>query len=449
MTTARTMADTAAILDPDTYVRGVPYDSFARLRRDAPVTWVEEPPIDHWPAGTGFWAVMRHSDVQRVLRTPQVFSSSLGLTQIYDAPPALLPYMRKMMINMDPPVHSRLRGLLTKAFTPRAVAGLEERIRQRAYALVDAVIDRGGCDFAKDLAADLPLLTLADTLGVPESDRWLMFDWSNRVIGVLDAEYSASSVFNADGASEMARRAIAVRPKPDANGRMPDSRRPDGMADLYLYARELGEHKRANPGDDVMSILMREVDVEGSTPAGGAGRVSIDEFETLFWLFSVAGNETVRNALPGGLYALLQHPDQYRRLQQDRSLLSTAVDEILRWWAPVIQSRRTAAVDTEIGGVEIKAGQKVVAYLASANRDESVFADPDGLDVGRTPNDHVSFGHGPHFCVAARLARVQMHAMFAAVLDRFAHVELTAEPVRLRSNFQNGVKHLPIRWRPA
>jgi cytochrome P450 len=443
MTMTDLATDTAAILNPDTYVAGVPHEAFARLRREAPVTWVEEPPIDNWPAGTGFWAVLRHADVQQVLRTPKVFSSSLGLTQIYDAPPALLPYMRKMMINMDQPEHTRLRGLLTKAFTPRTVARLDARTRQRAYGLVDAVVGRGECDFATDLATELPLLTLADTLGVPESDRWLMFDWSNRVIGMLDAEYSISSAFDADGASEMARTALKVRPLPDANGRMPDSRHPSGMADLYLYARELGEYKRTHPGDDVMSILMQEVD------ADGGGRVSVEEFETLFWLFSVAGNETTRNALPGGLYALLRHPEQYRRLQEDRALLPSAVDEILRWWAPVIQGRRTATQDTVLGGVPVKAGQKVVAYLSSANRDEAVFVNPDALDVGRIPNDHVSFGHGPHYCIAARLAHGQMTAMFSAVLDRLADIELTGEPVRLRSNFQNGIKHLPIRWRPA
>jgi cytochrome P450 len=430
----------SAIAHPDTYVRGVPHALFAELRRESPVVWVEEPPIDDWPPGPGFWAVLTHADATRVLRTPHVYSSSAGLTQLYDAPPPLLPVLRSMMINMDPPAHSRLRALLTKAFTPRAVALLESRIRERADRLVAAVADRGSCDFARDLAADLPLSTLADVLGVPESDRWLMFDWANRVIGVLDDEYHASAAFDASGATDMARRALAVRPRPDAEGRMPDSRRPDGLADLYAYARELGAYRRRNPGNDIMSLLMQQVDDDG-------GRVSVEEFERLFWLFSVAGNETVRNALPGGMLALLTHPEAHRRLRTGPEGLPDAVEEMLRWWTPVIQFRRTAVADTSISGADIRAGDKVVVFFSSANRDENVFADPDRFDIDRDPNPHLAFGHGPHFCIAAHLARVQMRAMFSAVLERLGEVEMAGEPVRLRSNFQNGIKHLPISWR--
>jgi cytochrome P450 len=319
------------------------------------------------------------------------------------------------------------------------VSRLEERIQRRAYELVEAVADRGEADFARDIAADLPLFRLSDILGVPECDRWLMFDWSNRVIGVLDAENTASDALEAAGATDMAQRALAVRPRPDENGRMPDSRHPSGMADLYAYARELGQYRRRNPGNDIMSLLMQQIDSDGS-------RATVEEFEKLFWLFSVAGNETVRNALPGGMLALLQHPDEYRRLCEDRSLLAHAVEEMLRWWTPVIQFRRTAVQDTLIGDVPVQAGDKVVAYFSSANRDEAVFPEPDRFDVGRTPNAHLAFGHGPHFCIAAHLARVQMRAMFSAVLDRLGEVRLAGEPARLRSNFQNGVRHLPIRW---
>ena len=436
------ISDTELIYSPDTYVRGVPYDALARLLRDSPVVWVEERPIDPWPGGPGFWAVLRHADVRQVLRSPRIFSSNLGATQIRDpATPADLGYVRRMMLNMDPPEHSRLRGLLARAFTPRAVARLVDRIRRRADALVATVADRGEADFAKEIAADLPLLTLADVFGVPESDRWLMFDWSNRVIGYQDAEYAVSAAFDAAGATDMARRAVALRPAPGPDGRMPDPRTRAGMPDLYAYAHELGEFKRRNPGDDVMSILMQQVDDRG-------GRVSVEEFENLFWLLSVAGNETLRNGLPGGMLALLQHPDQYRRLRQDRGLLDTAVDEMLRWWTPVMHFRRTATRDTEVGGVPIRSGQKVVVWFSSANRDGEVFPDPDRFDVGRLPNDHLTFGHGPHFCLGAHLAREQMRALFAAVLDRLDDLEPAGEPSRLRSNFQNGVKHLPIHWRP-
>jgi cytochrome P450 len=435
-----TISDTGLVYSPDTYLRGVPYAALARLRRDRPVVWIEEAPVGPWPAGPGFWAVLRYADIRQVLRTPKVFSSHLGATQIRDpATPADLRYVRRMMLNLDPPEHSRLRGLLGKAFTPRAVARLVDRIRRRAEGLVDAVAERGEADFATEIAADLPLLTLADVFGVPESDRWLLFDWSNRVIGYQDAEYAGSAAFDAEGATEMARRAVAARPRPGADGRMPDPRTRAGMPDLYAYAHELGAYKRRNPGDDVMSVLMQQVDDAG-------GRVGVEEFENLFWLFTVAGNETLRNGLPGGMLALLAHPGEYRRLRQDRFLLPRAVEEMLRWWTPVMHFRRTAATDTEVGGVQIRAGQKVVVWFSSGNRDGDAFADPDRFDAGRDPNDHLAFGHGPHFCLGAHLAREQMRALFGALLDRLGEVEQAGEPDRLRSNFQNGIKHLPVRW---
>ncbi|EOD67947.1 cytochrome P450 [Amycolatopsis vancoresmycina] len=413
------------ITDPDTYVQGVPYDELARLRRAGPVVRVDD-----------FWAVLGHAEVRRVLRDPGVFSSQLGGTQIRDA--ADLAYVRRMMLNMDPPEHGRLRGLLTKAFTPRAIAKLTSQIESWARELVLAVADRGECDFAQ-VAADLPLRTLAGVFGVPDEDRRLMYDWSNRVIGYQDPEYAVSSTVSVSEVSELARVALAVRPSPGPDGSMPDPRTRAGMPDLYAYANALGEYKREHPGDDVMSNLMQHVGDDG-------GRVSLAEFENLFWLFSVAGNETLRNGLPGGLLALLSHPAEYRRLLDDRSLLPSAVEEMLRWWTPVVHFRRTAASGVRLSDVDIAAGDKVVVWFSSANRDPSVFPDPDTFDIGRTPNDHLTFGHGPHFCLGAHLARVQLRAMFDAVLDLLGFVELAGEPVRLRSNFQNGLKSLPIRW---
>jgi cytochrome P450 len=440
---AEAEASTRAIVDPDTYVDGVPYGVLANLRRGSAVVWLDEPALTGWPAGPGFWAVLRHGDVKQVLRTPTVFSSHLGATQIRDPATAQdLGYVRQMMLNMDPPEHGRLRGLLTKAFTPRAVGGLEERINERAQRLVAAIAARGACDFTTELAADMPLLTLADILGVPESDRWLLYDWSNRVIGYQDAEYAVSDRFDRATATPMARAALEERPGPGPDGRLPDPRTRPGMADLYAYSHALARHKREHPGEDVMSILLRQVDSEG-------GRVTVGEFENLFWLFAVAGNETLRNGIPGGMLALLQHPGEYARLRADRSLLPSAVEEMLRWWTPVIHFRRTALVDCEIGGQPIRAGEKVVVFFSAANRDERVFADPDAFDITRAPNDHLSFGHGPHFCLGAHLARCQLRAIFAAVLDQLGEVELDGKPVRLRSNFQNGIKHLPIRWRAA
>lgn len=433
--------DTEVIFDPDTYVSGVPYDALARLREESPVVWVDEPAVGAWPAGPGYWAVLRHHDIKDVMRQPKLFSSWRGATQIRDpSTPEDLAYVRQSMLNMDPPEHTRLRSLIGRSFTPRAVEGLRDRIEERARRLVDAVADRGECDFATDVAADLPLLTLADVLGVPESDRFLLYDWSNRVIGYQDPEYAVSSRFDLDAATPMAAAALTERPKPLPDGRMPDPRSRDGIADLYAYAHELAREKRRDPGDDIMSILLAQVDDEG-------GKVSVAEFENMFWLLAVAGNETLRNGLPGGMMALLSHPDQFARLRADRSLLDRACTEMLRWWTPVMDFRRTATQDVQIGGVDIAAGDKVVVYFSSANRDPRAFDDPDAFDVGRAPGDDLVFGHGPHFCLGSHLAGFQMQAMFAAVMDRLGEVELAGPVQRLRSNFQNGIKHLPIRWK--
>ncbi|GHH62978.1 cytochrome P450 [Lentzea cavernae] len=403
----RTDAD--LIVDPDTYTSGVPHDALTRLREKDVVR------IDD------FWAVFRHEDVRTVLRTPAVFSSHRGATQIRDPRPADLAYVQRMMLNQDPPSHTRLRRMLTRAFTPRAVALLEDRVRANAR----AIIASPSGDFAHDVA-DLPLLTLADVFGVPRRDRALLYDWSNRVIGFQDPEYALSSSSTA-GMTDMALEALSLRPD---DGRDPRAR--DGMPDLYAYAHALGAHKRAHPSDDVVSNLMRE-------------DLSLEEFENLFWLFSVAGNETLRNGIPGGMIALLSHPREYERLRADRTLLPLAVEEMLRWWTPVMHFRRTCVRDTSLSGQEIRAGDKVVVWFSSANRDERVFSSPDRFDVGRREADHLSFGHGPHFCLGAQLARTQMRAVFDAVLDLPGLLELDGEVSRLRSNFQNGVKHLPVR----
>lgn len=434
-------ADTAVIVDPDTYLTGVPHETFARLRAESAVVWMDEPAVGSWPAGPGFWGVLRHAEVKEVMRNPAAFSSHLGATQITDPPDQeALAFVRRMMLNQDPPEHSRLRKLLTRAFTPRAIDRLEDTIDGWARDLVAGVADRGECDFATEIAADLPLRTLAELFGVPSEDRWLMYDWSNRVIGYQDREYAVSSRAEEAGASELAKRALALRPRPDADGRLPDQRTRAGMPDLYAYAHDLGEYKRRNPGEDIMSNLMREVDDEG-------GKVSVAEFENLFWLFSVAGNETLRNALPGGMFALMSNVDEYRKLRADPALLPRAVEEMLRWWSPVMRFRRTATVDTELGGTRIRAGDKVVVWFSCANRDERAFAEPDRFDVTREAGDHLSFGHGPHYCIGAHLAKVQLRALFTALLDVLGEVEPAGDPVRLRSNFQNGIKHLPIRWR--
>jgi cytochrome P450 len=434
--------DSEVVFDPATYVRAVPYDALARLRRDSPVAWVDEVPVLGWPAGPGFWLVLRHADVESVMKQPRLFSSWLGATQIRDpATPDALGYVRAMMLNMDPPEHSRLRRLLSRSFTPRALAQLEQRIRGHARALCERALagPRGECDFALDLAADLPLLTLADLLGVPEQDRRLLFDWSNRVIGYQDPDYASSAAFDPAGGTPMAREAVSLRPAPDAGGRLPDPRTREGMPDLYAYAHLLASEKRRRPGADVMSILLAQVDDDG-------GRLSVEEFENMFWLFAVAGNETVRNGLPGACIALLDHPDAQNELRADPGLMPGAVEEMLRWWTPVMTFRRTASSDCELGGQRIRAGDKVVVSFTSANRDEAVFRNADQFDIRRRPNPHLVFGHGPHFCLGSHLARVQMRALFDEVLSRTSALASAGEPSYLRSNFQRGVKRLPIAW---
>ena len=435
--------DTLAVVDPATYEFGPPLDALRRLREAGPVVRVDEPGLHGLPPGPGFWLVLRHAEVERVLRDPATFSSWLGATQVRDA--ADLPWVRRMMLNMDPPDHSRLRRLLTRSFTPRAVAALSASIEATAAALVDRMVggaSRGRCDFAKDVAADLPLITLADVLGVPTEDRWLMFDWSNRVIGWQDPDYANSAAFDGSTGTPMAREAVALRPVPGADGRMPDPRTRAGMPDLYAYARLLAEEKRRSPGADVMSVLLAQVDEDG-------GQVSDAEFENMFWLFAVAGNETLRNGLPGGLIALLEHPEQLAALRADPALLPGAVEEMLRWWTPVMVFRRTATTDVDLAGTAVRAGDKVVVSFTSANRDERVFPDPDRFDVRRAPNPQLSFGHGPHFCLGAQLARVQMRALFGELLRRTGDLQLDGPPVLLRSDFQRGVKRLPIRWTAA
>src|SRR3954447_5529967 len=440
MTIAAQPIDTRPLIDPVTYETGPPFELLSRLRSESPVVWVDEPALHGQPAGTGFWLVLRHAEVERVLRDPATYSSWLGATQVRDA--ADLEWVRRMMLNMDPPEHSRLRRLLSRSFTPRAVASLTDAIAATAARLVDRMVEgrpEGVCDFAKDVAADLPLLTLADVLGVPAEDRWLMFDWLNRVIGWQDPDYASSAAFDGSGGTAMAREALALRPALHVDGRMPDPRTRAGMPDPYAYARLLAEEKRRAPGDDVMSVLLAQVDE-------GGGRVSDAEFENMFWLFAVAGNETLRNGLPGGLIALLQHPEQLAAIRADRSLLPGAVEEMLRWWTPVMVFRRTATREADLAGVHLRPGDKVVVSFTSANRDESVFGDQDRFDVRRSPNPHQSFGHGPHFCLGALLARAQMQALFGELLSRTRTLELEAPPALLRSSFQRGVKRLPLRW---
>ena len=447
---------TRVVHDPATYTRQVPYAALAALRERHGVVPVTEPDLPGWPAGSGYWLVLRHADVDRVLKDPATFSSALGGTQMRDPRTAEdLAYVRRMMLNMDPPEHSRLRKLLAKSFTPKAIGALEAQVQGHVEGILDRMcaggtVGPGGTawgttDFAKDVSADLPLLTLADVMGVPAQDRWLMFDWANRVIGWQDPDYRVSAYFDPAGATEMGRAAYALRPEPGPDGLMPDPRSRAGMPDLYAYAHALGTLRLEQPaggsGEDVMSILMRQRDDLG-------GSVTVEEFENLFWLFAVAGNETTRNGMPGGLVGVLGDDGAQRQLRADPALVPNAVEEMLRWWTPVMTFRRTATCDIELSGVTLQRGDKVVVSFASANRDPEVFDDPDVFDIHR-PNAkrHLAFGAGPHVCLGAWLARSMMTTMFTELFARTNWLEAAGEPVWLQSNFQRGVKRLPITWR--
>jgi len=432
------------LYDPMRYEQGAPLDALGSLREQAAIVWVEEHALPQWPGGRGFWLVLRHAECMQVLKSARLFSSQLGATQLRDpGTPEDLAYVQKMMLNMDPPEHTRLRRLLINAFNSKAITQLELKISKHARAIVDRVIGdatEGECDFVKDIAADMPLLCLADIFGLPQQDRYLMFDWANRVIGYQDPDYAGSEAFDQQQGSDMAREALKLRPQPDSEGRMPDPRSQHGMDDLYRYAHLLAEQKRREPGDDVVSTLLAQVDDVD-------GKVSLEEFENMFWLFAVAGNETLRNGIPGGMIALLEHPRAWQALQDDPALAPGVVEEMLRWWTPVMNFRRTATQDTQLAGEAIKAGDKVVVSFLSANYDEQVYPLPFEFDIRREPNPHLSFGYGPHFCLGAQLANAQMRAIFLELTQRFDSIEAIAPARYLRSNFQRGVKSLPVRWR--
>jgi cytochrome P450 len=407
------------VFDPRRYRDGVPYDDLRILREQGPAVWHPEPAVLDWPAGRGFWAITSYDAVVHVSRTPEAFSVRLGGSQLRDPAPEDLEFVRQMMLNMDPPRHTRLRSILNKGFTPRAVSRLEPDLRRFARTIVAAVVDDGGCDFAEDIGADFPLLTLATIMGVPLADRRLLLQWTNRIIGYQDDEYAQTLVDEETGEP--------INPR---------SRR--ALADMLDYAGELARFKRQHPADDIITeLLFAEVDGQ---------RLSTEEFENFFFLFTVAGNDTTHSAIPGGMLALLEHPDQLQRLRADPALLDDAIEEMLRYCPPVIHFRRTATRDVEVGDAAIVAGDKVAVFYPAANRDPSVFTDPDSFDITRRPNRHLTFGIGPHFCLGSGLARLQMRVMFTELLHRLDSLELAGPVERLQSNFINGIKHMPVRF---
>ena len=412
------MTELPDVFDPRAFARGLPHEEFRQLRDTAPVCWQAEPEVLGWPDGPGYWAVTRYCDVRYVLRTPEVFSSWLGATQIRDPDPDDLDFIRRMILNMDPPEHNRLRKVVTAAFTRRRLERLTGQMTQRAAGLLRAVAGRGHCDLPADVTDEFPLANLADLLGVPEAGRPLLLRWTNRVIGYQDPEH-----------------ADVIK---DATGRPVNPRSPAALADMFGYARQLAADKREHPANDLMTALAR---------ASVDGR-SLDDAELamFFFLLVIAGNDTVRSALPGGVLALARHPEQARRLREEPALLPSAIEEMLRWHPPVLSFRRTATQDTELAGQRIRRGDKVVVYHASAHYDERAFPEPYRFDIAREPNDHLAFGQGPHLCLGAHFARLQMRIFFTELLAAIPEFELDGEPVHLTSNFINGISHLPLRW---
>jgi cholest-4-en-3-one 26-monooxygenase len=400
------------LLDLDAFVTGDHHRMFEVLRSESPVHWTDE------PDGTGFWSVTKHADLQTVNRDTATFSSEIGGTQRIDMAAEGFDTRGVMLVDTDPPKHSRYRRLVNKGFTPRMINLLEQHLRYRAELIVDDVIESGECEFVSDLAAELPLQAIAEIMGVPQEDRRLMFEWSNTMIGAQDPEYQ-----DADDPDKPMRAA----------------------AEVFAYSNALGNARREDPRDDIVTTLIN-AEIEGE-------RLSELEFDMFMLLLVVAGNETTRNATSAGMHALLSNPGQFQKLlahADDPAYVSTAIDEVLRWATPVLHFRRTAAVDTEIRGQAIAAGDKVLIWHISANRDEEVFADPFTFDIERTPNEHVAFGGGgAHYCLGANLAKLELEIIFSEVFSRMSDIASAGDAEMLRSNFIGGVKRLPVTFSPG
>jgi len=397
------------LVDPGNFVAGVPFDWFAQLRREAPVYWHPDPDSE----GGGFWAVTRFDDCVGVNRDYEHFSSARRTSLFKDFDEDLLEQQRMMMLNMDPPLHTRYRRLVNKGFTPRMIRDLEVKVVSATDSILDAVCEQGSADFVEQISAELPLQVIADLVGVPQEDRHLVFDWSNRMIGADDPEYQVSAEAAGQAAME-----------------------------LFAYADQLCEQKRLDPHADLLSVLTG-TEMDGDS-------LSQLELDLFFMLLAVAGNETTRNLISGAMVAFFDNPDQWARLQADRSLLPDAVEEMLRYVTPVMHFRRQATSEVNLGDQKIAAGDKVVFWHISANRDETVFSDPDTFDISRTPNNHMAFGGGgPHFCLGANLARMEIRVMYDRLLDRLPDIHLDGDVQRLRSNFINGVKHIPVAFTPS
>jgi cholest-4-en-3-one 26-monooxygenase len=400
------------LTDPEIFQRGTPHEMFRLLRREAPVFWHEE------KDGPGFWAITKYDDLKHVSKNPHLFSSEHQGTLVRDPLPEDLPHIQAIMLNMDPPKHRQYRHLIGKAFTPRMIDNMHGRIREMVRAIIDGVVERGECDFVEDVAARLPLWVIAEMMGVPAEDRRHVYEIGNKMVGVDDPDYH-----DADG-----------KPVSEKGAK-------EAFAEMFFYADKLREKARKAPADDLATAML-EAELDGQ-------RLSDLDFNFFFLLLLIAGNETTRTVTSNGMLTLIEHPDQLDALRRDPTLLPSAVEEILRFAPAVHCFRRQSLAPAAIRGQRIEADQKLMLWYPSANRDEDVFESPDTFDVRRSPNEHVAFGFGEHYCLGANLARLELNEIFRGIVLRLHDVELAAPPRRLRSTFINGVKEMRVRFRPG
>ena len=388
------------LCDRSRFGAGPPHEVFRRFREEQPVAFLPE------PDGPGFWGVFRYDDVVDVSRHPQRFASAPAVFIQTPKDPAVT---QELLINQDPPRHTKLRKLVNRGFTPRQISALEPHVRAIVVGLLDRAEAMGSFDLVHDLAVEVPLQVIAELVGVPNDERHQVFAWTERMMSNDDDDQEAQQA--------------------DAQA---------AIGEMFAYADQLIASRIDGDGTDLLSVLLR-ADVDGE---------ALNQFEVdvFFMLLMNAGSETTRNLITGGTLALFEHPDQRALLAANPELLGSAIEEMLRWVTPVMHFRRTAQEDLEIAGQPIAAGDKVVMWYSSANRDETQFPNADTFDIARTPNEHVSFGAGgPHFCLGASLARLEARILFEELLARMPTLAQAGDPVRLRSNFINGIKSLPVR----
>ncbi len=395
--------------DPDLFAERMPFEEFAELRRTAPVWWNKKSPDKGGFHDEGFWVVSRHEEVREVSRRSDVFSSweNTAIPRFSDdMERANIELQRHVLLNKDAPEHTKLRKLVARGFTPRAINALREDLETRARTIVEAAAKEGNGDFVTQVAAELPLQAIADLIGVPQEDRTKIFEWSNQMTGYDDPENTADPAL--------------------------------ASMEVLGYAYQMAAARKECPADDIVTKLI-EADIDGD-------ELSPEEFGFFFIVLAVAGNETTRNATTHGMLAFLEHPEQWEIFKRDRP--KTAVDEIIRWATPVTSFQRTALEDTELGGQKIAKGDRVVMLYASANNDEEVFENPREFDILRDPNPHLAFGGtGAHFCLGANLARMEIEIIFNAIADLVPDITKVADPKRLRSAWLNGIKEFEVDYK--